>query len=72
MSITAMNGKSSVSEPSESRGHWLEARAGERRESASGSGKLYIEAINESGTAAPPPLVPMGIRGVFYFPPVSS
>ena len=36
-----MNGKSSEYNPSESRGHWLEAQAGECRESASGSGEFH-------------------------------
>jgi len=35
----AMNGKSSDIKPSESPGHWLKARSGKSRESASGSVK---------------------------------
>ena len=34
-------GKSNEHKPSESRGHWLEARVGECRESASGSDEFH-------------------------------
>ena len=48
----ALIGKSSLLDPAESLGHWLEARVGKNRGKCVRERIKCIQAINESGTAA--------------------